>query len=182
MKHCLDVLLPVVKRIVNLSFNEAEIPCKFKEAVLKPKIKKTSLDNEQLPSFRPISNIRFIAKATEKVVSSRLNCHLNDSGLHELFQSAYKQGHSTETAMVRVYNDILYGIDNGGNVILLLLDLSAAFDTVDYAILLSRLSNKPMKYETYEIQTYEKQRKPTQIFTNTGYKPPNLKLRLHTVN
>ena len=154
----------------------------FKEAVLKPKIKKTSLDNEQLPSFRPISNIRFIAKATEKVVSSRLNCHLNDSGLHELSQSAYKQGHSTETAMVRVYNDILYGIDNGGNVILLLLDLSAAFDTVDYAILLSRLSNKPMKYETYEIQTYEKQRKPTQIFTNTGYKPPNLKLRLHTVN
>ena len=51
--------------------------------------------------------------------------------------------------MVRVYNDILYGIDNGGYVILLLLDLSAVFDTVDHAMLLSRLSNKPMKYETY---------------------------------
>ena len=59
------MLLPVVKRIVNLSFNEAEVPCNFKEAVLKPKLKKTSLDNEQLSSFRPISNIRFIAKATE---------------------------------------------------------------------------------------------------------------------
>ena len=59
--------------------------------------------------------------------------------LDETFQSAYKNFHSTETALVRVQNDILCAIDNNESVILLLLDLSAAFDTVDHSIMLSRL-------------------------------------------
>ena len=59
--------------------------------------------------------------------------HLNDNeGLLEEFQSAYKSHHSTETALVKVQNDILKAIDNNRSVILLLLDLSAAFDTVDH--------------------------------------------------
>jgi len=67
--------------------------------------------------------------------------YLNDSeGLLEEFQSAYKSHHSTETALVKVQNDILKAIDNNKLVILLLLDLLAAF-TVDHSILLSRLQN-----------------------------------------
>ena len=62
--------------------------------------------------------------------------------LDETFQSAYKNFHSTETALVRVQNDILCAIDNNESVILLLLDLSAAFDTVDHSILLSRLCDR----------------------------------------
>ena len=62
--------------------------------------------------------------------------------LDETFQSAYKNFHSTETALVRVQNDILCAIDNNESVILLLLDLSAAFDTVDHSILLSRLRDR----------------------------------------
>ena len=140
LKDCSNVLLPVITRIVNLSFAEAVVPEKFKEAILTHKIKKPSLDNELLPSYRPISNLRFTSKVTEKVAASRLNSHLNDNNLHKLFQSAYKQGYSTETALIRVQNDILSAIDNNGCVILLLLDLSAAFDTVDHHILLTRLS------------------------------------------
>ena len=75
-------------------------------------------------------------------MASRLNEHVNEHNLSEVFQSAYKKGHSTESALVRVHNDILRAIDNGGCVILLLLDLSAAFDTVDHAILLSRLRDR----------------------------------------
>lgn len=59
--------------------------------------------------------------------------------LDETFQSAYKNFHSIETALVRFQNDMLCAIDNNESVILLLLDLSAAFDTVDHSILLSRL-------------------------------------------
>ena len=66
---------------------------------------------------------------------------MRNNNLDELFQSAYKAGHSTETALLRVQNDILQAIDNGGCVMLLLLDLSAAFDMVNHSILLSRLSN-----------------------------------------
>ena len=62
--------------------------------------------------------------------------------LGETFQSACKEFHSTETALLRVHNDILCSLDQNKSVILLLLDLSAAFDTVDHAILISRLSNR----------------------------------------
>ena len=62
--------------------------------------------------------------------------------LDEIFQSAYKQLHITETALVRVNNDILVALDNHQSVILILLDLSAAFDTVDHRILLDRLSHR----------------------------------------
>ena len=62
--------------------------------------------------------------------------------LDETFQTAYKEFHSTETALLRVHNDILCSLDQNKSVILLLLDLSAAFDTVDHAILISRLSNR----------------------------------------
>ena len=53
----------------------------------------------------------------------------------EKFQSAYKSNHSTETALFRVYNDMLFSIDQGGGGILVLLDLSSAFDTIDHAML-----------------------------------------------
>ena len=92
-----------------------------------------------MSNFRPISNIRFLAKAIEKAVAFKLDYHLRNSNAHELYQSAYKQGQSTETALVRVHNDILCGIGDGGYVVLLLLALSAAFDTVNHTILLNRL-------------------------------------------
>ena len=75
-------------------------------------------------------------------MASRLNEHVIEHNLGEVFQSAYKKGHSTEPVLVRVHNDILRAIDDGCCVILLLLDLSAAFDTVDHAILLSRLRSQ----------------------------------------
>ena len=93
-------------------------------------------------SYRPISNLRFVSKATEKIVASRLDTHLKDGDLYQLFQSAYRAGHSTEMALTRVHNDILRDIDNGQCVILILLDLSSAFDTVDHSILLNRLEHR----------------------------------------
>ena len=71
----------------------------------------------------------------------RLNYHLEDASLHEFFQSAYNKGHSTETALTRIHNDILRAIDDGECVILVLLDLSAAFDTVDHDVLITRLNH-----------------------------------------
>ena len=75
----------------------------------------------------------------EKIVLKQLLCHLETNGLQEVFQSAYKKYHSTETALLRVYNDIINGIDQGNICFLNLLDLSAAFDTIDHNILLNRL-------------------------------------------
>ena len=75
------------------------------------------------------------------MVAARLNEHLNIGDLMALFQSAYRAGHTTETTLTHVHNDVLRAIDDGQCVILVLLDLSPAFDTVDYSILLNRLNH-----------------------------------------
>ena len=138
MTDCFSVLLPVFVNMINLSFKDGLVPALYKEAVLDPVIKKDSLDHEVYQNYRPISNLRFVSKATEKIVALRITDHLEDNNLLETFQSAYKKGHSRETALTRINDDLLKAIDDNACVILVLLDLSAAFDTVDHQILLTR--------------------------------------------
>ena len=118
------------------------MPDALKVATLSPTLKKSDADFEQFQNFRPISNLKVVSKLVEKAVAIQLTDHVMAHHLDETFQSAYKNFHSTETALVRVQNDILCAIDNNESVILLLLDLSAAFDTVDHSILLSRLHDR----------------------------------------
>ena len=107
--------------MVNLSLETGSLPPSLKKAVLSPLLKKPSLDHETLANFRPISNLKMVSKIIEKVVAVRLNCYLEENNLTEPLQSAYKQYHSCETALVRVQNDILLSIDNQQCVVLLLL-------------------------------------------------------------
>ena len=89
-------------------------------------------------NLRPISNLQFVSKITERAVLDQVYSHMTDIELFPLLQSAYRKGHSTETALLRVVNDILSSMNKQHVSILVLLDLSAAFDTVDHAILLRR--------------------------------------------
>ena len=89
-----------------------------------------------------MSNLSFVSKLLEKVVARRLSAHKVASNLYKPFQSAHRVGYSTETAVLRVQNDILRAIDSSKCVFLVLLDLSAAFDTVSHHILLKRLANQ----------------------------------------
>ena len=97
---------------------------------------------EVLANYRPISNLKVISIFIEKVVAVPLQKYLEANQLNEPLESAYKPFHSCETALVRVHNDILVSIDKRHCVMLLLLDLSAAFDTMDHDILLTRLYSK----------------------------------------
>ena len=142
LKECKSALLPVLTNIVNMSLQSASMPAALKEAVIKPKLKKNNLDSEDYSNFRPISNLKVISKIIEKAVSCQLSDHLRDNDLEESFQSAYKRFHSTETALLRVQNDILFEIDNQKCVVMLLLDMSAAFDTVDHDLLLERMAKR----------------------------------------
>ena len=92
--------------------------------------------------YRPVSNLSFISKLTERVVSKQLLSHVESCNLEIVYQSAYKQFHSTETALLKVQSDILNALDGNSVSLLVLLDLSAAFDTVDIGILLQRLENR----------------------------------------
>ena len=87
----------------------------------------------------PVSNLAYVSKLIEGAVFNQTYDHLVWSGLYPLLQSAYRKYHSTETALVKVANDILLNMNSQRVPLLVLLDLSAAFDTVDHSILLQRL-------------------------------------------
>ena len=140
IKECFDMLIPVITQIVNLSLTLGTMPESLKLAELLPSLKKHDADHEIFQNFRPISNLPMVSKVVEKAVADQFTRHILTNHLDKPFQSAYKAFHSTETALVKVQNDILQAIDQRQSVILLLLDLSAAFDTVDHSTLLSRLS------------------------------------------
>ena len=117
------------------------IPKSLKTALIRPLLKKTSLDSDILKNYRPVSNLTFISKVIERVISWRLNEHLINNSMFDPLQLAYRDKHSTETTLITVQNDILLALDAGSSAILLMLDLSAAFDTIYHDILLSRLCN-----------------------------------------
>jgi len=89
--------------IINLSLSSEVFPSHFNYAHVIPLLKKSSLPANDQNSYRPISNLSFISKVLEKVVSCRLNVHLNCNHLSTVFQSAYKLLHSTETAKIKVH-------------------------------------------------------------------------------
>ena len=128
--------------IVNRSLDGARKPNSLKTALIIPLLKKINLDTEEFRNFRPVSNLPFVSKLIEKSVAVQLVQYIDDNNLDEKLQSAYKKLHSTETALLRVHDDILRTMDRGGTVVLLLLDLSAAFDTVDHGLLLHRLNTR----------------------------------------
>ena len=141
LKECVDELSPIVTSIVNASLNHAIVPLSLKTALIRPLLKKSGLDKEVLKNYRPVLNLSFISKVLEKVVAKRLDDHMLDNNLYSSVQSAYRERHSTETALLKVQSDILTALDSGSGAVLLMLDLSAAFDTIDHGILLSRLNS-----------------------------------------
>ncbi|XP_072033093.1 uncharacterized protein [Amphiura filiformis] len=108
LKDHIDLLLPTITNIVNLSLEASTFPMQFKSAVVKPLLKKATLDSENLRNYRPVSNLTFVSKTIEKIVASRLNNHFETHNLLEKYQSAYKKFHGTETALLKVQNDILW--------------------------------------------------------------------------
>ena len=99
------------------------------------------MDCNILNNYRPVSNLAFIPKVIERAVAFHLNKYLINDYLNESLETVHKSANSTETALVRVKNDIMMSIDQAKPVILVLLDLSAAFDTVDHNVLFSRLKD-----------------------------------------
>jgi len=134
-------LSPAISSIINLSLESGEFPEEWKGALVKPTIKKSKLELIK-KNFRPVSNLQFLSKLTEKAVAQQAVSHLITHGLLPVLQSAYRPLHSTETALLRVRNDILLNMNKQQVTLLVFLDLSAAFDTSDHSVLLRRLETK----------------------------------------
>ena len=135
------MLCPHFVNLVNLSL--ASSSCDgVKEAHVVPILKSLNIDKNDLCNYRPVSLLSFISKLTERVVHSRISTHLTLNGLDNNSQYGYKKGHSCETLLLKLMDDILVAVDKQFGVVVMIVDLSAAFDTVDHSLLLNMLQFK----------------------------------------
>jgi hypothetical protein len=139
LKQVIDLIAPYFTELFNRSLAAGHFPSAFKEAFITPIIKKTGLDSTDVGSYRPISNLSVVSKLLERIVARQVMAYLTSADLLPSLQSGFRPGHSTETAVLQVLSKLLEAVDSGDIGALILLDLTAAFDTVDHDILLQRL-------------------------------------------
>ena len=139
---CISVLLTSITNTVNYPLQKGSFPSCFKTPHVTPLLKNAGLDRNTLKNYRPISNLSYISILIEKAVARQINEHIAHEGISDENQSAYIVFHSTETALLKIQNDIATSVDKGAAVGLVLLGLSAAFNTTDHLILFNCLQLK----------------------------------------
>jgi len=140
LKEAADVIAPAIAELTNLSFTTGMFPSEYKFARITPILKKPNLPREKVDSFRPVAGLVNISKIMERLFLTRLQRHLAIAPTNvDEYQSAYTSGRSCETALRRVQEDLLAIVDSGSPALLISLDVSAAFDSIDHEILLDRL-------------------------------------------
>ena len=133
--ECLDSIIPSLTDLFNSSLASGFFPQCIKSALVTHILIKRCLDHNDFNNYWLVSNLCFISKIQEKLVLSKVSSYFN---AHNTCQSAYRPGHSTETALLIVVNDLFLSLDKGNISVLALLDFSSAFDTIDHNILVHR--------------------------------------------
>ena len=141
LKLCTEEVLPSLEVLVNSSLRSGSVEG-LKEAVVRPLLKKAGLDPDNFANFRPISNTSFVSKIIERIVHRRINTHMDQNGLHSNTQFGYKKNHGTDTLLVHFIDSLMVAVDKGLGVVVVLIDLSAAFDTVNHDVLLRILGQE----------------------------------------
>ena len=139
--ECLDSILPSLTDLFSSSLACGIFPQCFKSALVTSILKKTCLDHNDLNNYRPVRNLCFIANILEKNFLPQVSPYLNSHNLNNTCQSTYCPGHCTETALLKVVNDLFLSFNKGNIFVLALLDFSSTFDTIDHPILVHRLHN-----------------------------------------
>ena len=139
LKECFDELSTILLYIVNSSLSSGEFPDDLKSAIVLPVVKDFKGDCDNMKNYRPVSNLSVVSKILEKAVHFQLHKYLFENDLYCDIQSGYRMGHSCETLLVKMSDDIINEIDHKNLVAVVLLDLSAAFDVIDHNLLINKL-------------------------------------------
>ena len=130
-----EASVPNITKLVNKSLTSGQFPDHWKQALVKPLIKKPSLGPVDT-NYRPVSNLIYLGKVIERAALQQIVQHCERNGLLPKFQSAYRKGFSCETMLIKLADLILNHMETGRISAVVLMDLSAAFDTVNHTILL----------------------------------------------
>ena len=152
IKNCniAKVIAPYLSLFMNRSLQEGVFPNSEKIGIVTP-VLKPKKSKDEISSYRPITSLTFISKLLETEVHNQLMSFINKNKLLPSLQSAYKQGHSTTTALIKIHNDIINTLAKGDNIIYMTLDITAAFDTVLHEQLIECLNkfgfiNTPLEW------------------------------------
>ena len=141
LKEVLGTILPSLTHIVNKSLDQGTFYTDWKEALVKTLVKKMSLGTT-MTNYRPVSNLQFISKIVERATLDQFTQHYNSNSLLPDYQSAYRKYYSCETSLVKLVSDILWAMEKQLVTVVVILDLSAAFTTVDHDLLLEVLEKQ----------------------------------------
>jgi hypothetical protein len=140
----LPAILPSITLIINKVLEQG-MPSTWKMALVTPILKKANLNVQELGNYRPVSNLIFLSKVAERLVAKRLSKYLCVHDLYDPQQAAYRRNHSCESALTCLTDTARRAMDNRRITVLMLLDMSAAFDCVDHAILIKALESIGIK-------------------------------------
>ena len=130
-----------VGAIINSSFDEGHFVVSEKRGLIWPYLKKIGLDVNDLSNYHPVTNLTHLSETIEQAMLDQLVPFLEEVGMVPRYQSAHRKLHSTETALCKMHDDLVSNTGHGKASLLVLLDLSTAFDTVDHQLLLSDFSD-----------------------------------------
>ena len=177
IKEHLEDFVPILTVIMNNSLQNGKFPDKLKNAAVWPLLKKANLPLED-KNYRPVSNLNYIGKLIKRAACDQIVEFASQTGNIKRNQSAYRVGHSTESALLKVKSDLLHAMDNQEVTCLVLLDLSVAFDTVDHDLLLNRLHLRYGFDETILnwISSYLRSRTQQVLIGDNIFKPITIKM------
>ena len=141
LKRNIDEFLVVLGIVVNSSLETGVFDDRWKTAIVRPLIKQMNKGLVR-SNDRPVSNPSFLSKIVESAGMKQILDHYNHNDLFPPYQSAYRANYSCETALLKIVNDILWHMENKKVTILVAMDLSVAFDTVDHDVLLNVLEKE----------------------------------------
>ena len=166
LKPILDKIAGVITSIINISLEQGVLAYSWKSAIVRPMLKKAGLALS-CTNYRPVSNLPFLSKATEKCMLTQFTTHCDNKDLLPDYQSACLKNFSCETALVKLTDDILWSLEEQHVTSVVAIDLSAAFDTVDHGILLEVLQ-KRFGIEDTTVQWFDSYLRPQSLRANVG--------------
>ena len=135
LKDILPSVLPIITRLINTSLKDGAFVETWKLAIVRPLLKKVGLELID-KNYRPVSNLTFLSKVLEKAALNQFINHCNEHSLLPDYQSAYREHYRCETTLIKLTNNVLWSMERGRVSAVVMIDLSAAFHTVDHGLLL----------------------------------------------
>ena len=142
LKLIKSISIDNILELINCSLESGVFPNSLKISHVTPVLKDRRGNMNSLSNYRPVISPPFLSKIIEKDVFMQLKSHLEENNLFSKYQSAYKANHSCETALLKIYEDLLCMMKPNTGIVMVFLDFSAAFDTIDHSILLQKLNSQ----------------------------------------